>query len=155
MNDPTTNDPLNAPAQQPARSGEDAALPTGSILHPRVYTIVIGLAVWFVLATWLFAGGGVSDYLLFIVSGFIFTCVALTLILASVTTVEKLPSGEPPREQRPWRQSFRDWAHGNFGTWGGRLSGRQAMVQVLLPFVAAALGMTVFGVILHLAVAGA
>ena len=138
--------------QDPHDRPEDPALPAGTSLHPRVYTIVIGLAAWFVLAVWLFAGGGVSDYILFIVSGFIVVCVALTLILASVTTVEKLPSGEPPRRERPWRQSFHDWALGSFGTWGGRLSGQQAMVQVLLPFAAAAVGMTVFGVILHLAV---
>ena len=86
---------------------EGGALPTGSSLHPRVYTIVIGLAVWFVLAAWIFAGGGVSDYLLFIVSGFIGVCIGLTLILASVTTVEKLPTGELP-EGKPKRQSFRD-----------------------------------------------
>ena len=100
-------------------------------------------------------GRGVADYLLFIVSGFIFVCVALTLVLASVATVEKLPSGEPPQDERPALQSFRDGAVGSLGTWGGRLSGRQAMVQVLLPFAAAAAGMTVFGIILHLAVAGA
>lgn len=87
---------------------ESGALPTGSSLHPRVYTIVIGLAVWFVFAAWIFAGGGVSDYLLFIVSGFICVCIALTLILASVTTVEKLPTGEPP-DSEPKRQSFHDW----------------------------------------------
>jgi hypothetical protein len=75
---------------------EDEPLPTGSGLHRHVYTIVIGLAVWFVFAVWIFAGGGVSDHLLFIVSGFVFVCIALTLVLASVTTVEKLPTGEPP-----------------------------------------------------------
>jgi hypothetical protein len=116
---------------------ESEALPTGSSLHPRVYTI--GLAVWFVLAAWIFAGGGVSDYLLFIVSGFIGVCIGLTLILASVTTMEKLPTGEPP-EGEPKRQSFRDWARESFGTWSGPLSGKRAMVQVLLPFAAEALG---------------
>jgi hypothetical protein len=56
----------------------------------------------------------------------------LTVVLASVTTVEKLPSGEPPeRESEP--QSFHDWALGSFGTWSAPLSGKQAMVQVLLP----------------------
>lgn len=145
-----------------AHRRESTALPTGSSLHPRVYTIVIGLALWFVLAVWIFAGGGVSDYLLFIVSGFICVCIALTLILASVTTVEKLPTGAPPESETgeppgsgPKRQSFRDWARESFGTWGGSLSGKQAMVQVLLPFVAAALGMTIFGILLHFAATGA
>ena len=140
--------------EAPAGHRESGALPTGSSLHPRVYTIVIGLAVWFVLAAWIFAGGGVSDYLLFIVSGFICVCIALTLILASVTTVEKLPTGEPP-DSEPKQQSLHDWTRECFGTWSGPLNGKQAMVQVLLPFAAAALGMTIFGIILHFAVAGA
>jgi hypothetical protein len=133
---------------------ESEALPTGSSLHPRIYTIVNGLAVWFVLAAWIFAGGGISDYLLLIVSGFIGVCIGLTLILASVATVEKLPTGEPS-EGEPKRQSFRDWARGSFGTWSGPLSGKQATVQVLLPFAAAALGMTIFGFLLRFAAAGA
>jgi hypothetical protein len=127
---------------------------TGSSLHPRVYMIVIGLAVWFVLAVWIFAGGGISDYLLFIVSGFICVCIALMLILASVTTVEKLPTGEP-QESEPKRQSFSEWMRDSFDTWSGPLSGKQAMVQVLLPFAAASLGMTIFGVLLHFGAAGA
>jgi len=138
-------------APHPVSRSQDNMLPTGSGLHPRVYYILIGLAAWFVIAVWLFAGGGVSDYLLFIVSGFIFVCIALSLVLASIIAVEKLPNGEPPEQEEPLRQSFRDWARGSFGTWGGRLSGREALVQVLLPFAAAALGMTIFGVILHIA----
>jgi hypothetical protein len=73
---------------------------------------------------------------------------------ASVTTVEKLPTGQPP-EGEPKQQSFRDWARESFGIWSGPLSSKQAMVQVLLPFAAAALGMTIFGVLLHFAAAGA
>ena len=130
---------------------EDEAPPTGSSLHPRVYTMVLGLTLWFVASVWIFAGNGFTDYLLFIVSAFIFISVALPLILASVGTTGKMPSGEPPeREQTP--QSFHDWTAGNFATWGGRLSGKQAMVQVLLPFAAVAFGMTIFGVVLHVAV---
>jgi len=136
---------------EPAR--DDSALPTGSSLHPRVYAIVIGLAAWFALAVWLFAGKGVADYLLFIVSAFIFISVALPLILRSVARNEKVPSGEPPeRESKP--QSFHDWATGSFDTWGGRVTGKQAMVQVLLPFAAAAVGMTIIGIVLHLATGG-
>ncbi len=135
---------------EPARTGR--ALPTGSSLHPRVYTIVIGLSAWFALAVWLFAGKGVADYLLFIVSAFIFISVALPLILASVARTEKVPSGEPPeREFKP--QSFR-LGDGKLRHWGGRVTGKQAMVQVLLPFAAAAVGMTIIGIVLHLAAGG-
>ena len=43
---------------------------TGS-LHPRVYTVLIGLALWMALWAWSFVGGGETDYILFIVTGFI------------------------------------------------------------------------------------
>ncbi len=127
---------------------EDGPLPTGSGLHPRVYTIIIGLTVWFVLSVWLFAGTGVTDYLLFIVSGFIFIAAALPLILAAVSNNDKLPNGEPAeRAAKP--QSFKEWETGRFSTWGGVLSGKEALVQVLLPFAAVAFGMTIFGIVLH------
>jgi len=48
------------------------------------------------------------------------------------------------------RQSFRNWALGTFRTWGGSLNGKQAMVQVLLPFAAAAVGMTAIGLLFHI-----
>ena len=151
MNDDTNDRAIGVDkAAEAGRRAPGEPLPAGSSLHPRVYSILIGLAAWFVLAIWLFAGGGLSDYLLFIVSGFIFVCIALTLILASVTTVEKLPNGEPPQRQRSVRQSFRNWALGTFRTWGGSLNGKQAMVQVLLPFAAAAVGMTAIGLLFHI-----
>ena len=53
-------------------------------LHSRVYALLIGFAAWFALAVWSFAGSGVTDYLLVIVSGFIFIVVALQLILSCV-----------------------------------------------------------------------
>jgi hypothetical protein len=64
--------------------------------------------------------------LLFIVSGFICVCIALTFSLVSVTTVEKLPAGEPPENQtgEPKRQLFRNLARESFGTWSGPLSGK-------------------------------
>lgn len=46
--------------------------------------MLIGLALWFVLWIWSFAGSGVTDYLLVIVCGFILVVVALTLILSRV-----------------------------------------------------------------------
>ena len=53
-------------------------------LHSRVYALLIGFADGFALAVWSFAGSGVTDYLLVIVSGFIFIVVALQLILSCV-----------------------------------------------------------------------
>lgn len=130
---------------------ENGSLPTGSSLHPRVYKLMIGLTAWFVVSVWLFAGAGVTDYLLFVVSGFIFIAVALPLILAAVDTTRKTPGDEAPKRASPRAQSFRDWMTGSFATWGGALDGKEALVQVLLPFAAVAFGMTIFGVELHVA----
>ena len=127
-------------------NGKDGARQVTSRLHPRVYALVIGLALWFVLSVWsFFTGPGVTDYLLFIVSGFIFIAVMLPLILSRVgrTNDAAEMDGKLP--------SFHDWAALDFDTWQGRLSGAQAAAQILLPIAAVAFGMTAFGIALHIA----
>jgi hypothetical protein len=118
-----------------------------SVLHPRVWTLLIGFAAWFALAVWSFAGGGLSDYLLVIVSGFIFVVVTLQLILSRVG--RKNATAE--HDAQP---SLRDWAKFDFETWQGRLSGTEAALQILLPIGIAALGMTAFGIVFHIAERG-
>ncbi len=127
------------------KANHDPARPAASVVHPRVYAILIGLTAWFAIAVWSFAGGGVTDYLLVIVSGFIFVVVALQLILARVARADDPPeqSGDP--------QSLRNWAAWDFETWQGKLTGAQAAVQILLPIAAAAIGMTAFGIAFHIA----
>jgi hypothetical protein len=111
-------------------------------MHPRVYTLLIVFTVWFCLAVWGFAGRGLADYLLVIVSGFIFIVVALQLILSRVGR-RRDGAAETEIDQR----SLRDWTAADFETWQDRLSGAQAAVQILLPIAAAAIGMTAFGII--------
>jgi hypothetical protein len=117
-----------------------------SALHSRVWMLLVGFAAWFALAVWGFAGGGLSDYLLVIVSGFIFVVVALQLILSRVERNEATEQDAQP--------SLRDWARFDFETWQGRLSGAQAALQILLPIGIAALGMTAFGIAFHIAERG-
>jgi hypothetical protein len=112
-----------------------------SDLHPRVYAALIGLSLWFVVWLWSFFGAGVTDYLLFIVSGFIGVVIALWLILSSVrrpTEVANSNTDQPP--------SFHDWVHGDFETEHGPLSSAHAAIIILLPILAAAIGMMVFGI---------
>jgi hypothetical protein len=125
---------------------DDVRRPVNSRLHPRVYAILVGLALWFVLSAWIFAGSGVIDYLLFIVSGFIMIAVALPGILSAIRRSEHstTDSAHPP--------SFRRWARSGFETWQGRLSGAEAMLQILLPIAAVAFGLTAIGIALHIAV---
>ena len=105
---------------------DDARGSVTSVLHSRVYLLLVGFALWFALAVWGFAGGGLSNYLLVIVSGFIFIVVALQLILSRVGRTERAAQNE---DNQP---SLRDWAAEDFDTWQGRLSGGQAALQILL-----------------------
>ena len=130
--------------QIPINQSNDSGDRIARRLHPRVYALMIGFALWLVLSVWLFAGNGVADYLLAIVSGFIVIAVALPLILSRVTRIDDATVDDKP-------QSFRDWSAADFDTWQGRLSGAQAATQILLPIAAVAIGMTVFGIALHVA----
>ena len=123
----------NHGSTQPAR-------PVTAWLHPRVYTVLIVLTAWFAVAVWSFVGAGLVDYLLVIVSGFIFVTTALILILSRVGRTDN-PADKPP--------PLREWARWDYETSAGRLTGAQAATQILLPIVAAAVGMTVIGLIFY------
>lgn len=117
-------------------------------LHRAVYIAIAALAGWLMLSVWAFAGSGVTDYLLFIVCGFVVMAVGLPFVLSRVNR----SGGSATREldDRPWR----DWAAADFDTWQGRLRGTHAAVQILLPIAAVAFGMTIFGVVLRLVAHG-
>ena len=125
------------------------APPVTAWLHPSVYTALMGLALWFVIAVWSFAGAGETDYLLFIVSGFVFVAVALPFILSRVRRAHDVSNGGATRDDHKPR-SFRDWTRCDFDTWQGRLSGTEAVMQILLPIAAAALGMTAIGIVFYI-----
>jgi hypothetical protein len=102
--------------------------------------------LWFVLGIWTFAGAGVTNYLLVIVSGFFLVVVALTLILSRVGhTDPRMGDNETNADDTP--AAFHDWAASDFYTNAGRLSTFQAATLILLPIAAASVGMTVFGVV--------
>jgi hypothetical protein len=112
-------------------------------LHPYVYGAIAALTLWFVLAVWVsFASDGYTDWLLAVVSAFLLIFVALPFVLSRVSR-EDADDGGP-------RRSFRNWASCEFDTWQYRLTCKHAAVEVLLPIVAIAFGMTAFGVILLL-----
>jgi hypothetical protein len=122
-------------------------------LHPYVYGTLVILVAWFALAVWNFAGGGVTDYLLFIVCGFVFVAVMLPLILSRVGHDDPGhgASHEGDAEESSQQPSLHDWAVSDYDTWTGRLSGAEAAMQILLPIAAAAAGMTVIGIIFRIA----
>ena len=117
-------------------------------LHPAVYTAIVALAAWLMLSVWAFAGTGVTDYLLFIVSGVVIMAVGLPFVLSRIDR-----SGTAGTRELD-NGSFRAWASADFDTWQGRLSGSQAAVQILLPIAAVAFGMTIFGLVLRIVAHG-
>jgi hypothetical protein len=122
-------------------SGNRAKRLVTSDFHPRVYAALIGLSLWFVVWVWSFFGAGATGYLLFIVSGLIGVVIALWLILSSVrrpTEIANSNTNQPP--------SFHDWVRGDFDTEHGPLSSAEAAIIILLPIVAAAIGMMTFGI---------
>jgi len=98
-----------------------------------------GLALWLVLSVWSFAGSGYTDFLLAVVSGFVFIAVAVPYVLWRVGRKDPGRAAEG--------ESFRDWAAGEFDTWQGRLRGANAAIEILLPIAAVAFGMTAFGLV--------
>lgn len=122
--------------------------PSTNWMHPGVHAILIAFTAWFALAVWSFAGQGVVNYLLFIVSGFIFVAVALPLILAGVGHDGHAATRE---ENAP---SLRDWAKCEYETSAGKVSGAAAAAQILLPIAAAAVGMTAIGIIFYFSAPG-
>lgn len=112
-------------------------------MHPRVHVLLVAVTAWFAIAVWSFAGPGIVDYLLFIVSGFIVVAVGLPLILSRV--------GRPPRAamRKENTPSLRDWASSEYETAEGTLPGAEAATQIVLPIAAAAVGMTAIGLIFY------
>jgi len=124
--------------------------PVTSRAHPRIYTIVIGLTIWFICGVWIFSGGGgVTNYLLFVVTGFLCIAIGLPLILFRVARARPAMQGRSPEGVE--QPSLRDWMRWRYDTWTERLSGASAAAQILLPIAAAAVGMTAIGIAYRLA----
>jgi len=112
--------------------------------HPTVYKIVAGLAVWFVLAAWIFSGGGTTDFMLVVVTGVF----VVTLGIPAMLALTRRGRGDPhdvPRGQ------FGDWASREVHILTGPVKGIFAAIETMLPIAAVAIGMTLFGLVVHLA----
>jgi hypothetical protein len=130
---------MNTRKNEQIHHSKPAASLITSALHRRVFTLLVIFALWFALAVWGFAGGGgATDYLLLIVSGFIGIAVGLPLILARVARADD------HTEREHDSHSLCEWAASDFETGQDRISGRQAALQILLPIAAAAIGMTIY-----------
>jgi hypothetical protein len=118
--------------------------PSNDELHPLVYRAMIGLTIWLVLSVWgLFSRGAYEGLTLAVITLFFLIVVSIPVILW-LTWRRNTDSNEYHGYVAP----FSEWAARPFETWTGSISGREAIVQILLPISAVAFGMTVFGLVL-------
>ena len=114
-------------------------------LHPVVYRSIIALTIWLVLSVWAFFNRGAYVGLtLTMISIFFLIVVAIPVVLWMTWQHNAAPD-----ETGSLAESFREWASHDFATWTGGLSGRQAVMQILLPIAAVAIGMTIFGLVFY------
>ena len=119
--------------------------PVADRLHPAVWVALVGFVIWFAVAIWSFGTGGYVDWLLAVVTMFLIVAVALPVILSRV--------GRDPHARM--RETFRNWASGDFQTWQDREKGIAAAAEIILPIAAAAVGMTAIAFVFHYAAARA
>jgi hypothetical protein len=122
--------------------------PPAQDLHPRVILATVGFSIWFVLAAFAgFAVDAYSGYLLMFVALIFGIGMALPFLMFLAWKKGHRGDGHDDFESR----SFHDWAERPLATWQDRVKGMNAATEVLIPMGAAALGMTAFGIVFHLA----
>jgi hypothetical protein len=120
--------------------------PASSRLHPWIYAAIFGLALFYILSAWFgFAGSGYTDYLLMIASFFVLGALALPFIAWRAWRHSR-----GLRAEREGRETFRQWARGEFDIGQGHVSGATAAVEILLPIAAVAFGMMAFAIVARL-----
>jgi len=122
----------------------DPKVPSTDRLPYAVYAALVGLVVWMALAAWGFAGAGYADLSLAVITGFLIVVMAIPYVLWRVWRANT--DGEPEKQIR-----FGEWSAGEFETWQDRVKGSNAVVEIVLPIAAAAVGMTAFAIVFHYA----
>jgi hypothetical protein len=94
---------------------------------------------------WGFSGNEHTGLALTVVSVFVFVAVTIPVLLWRIWRKDTDRRPCPPSQPVP----FASWRARDLEICDGRVKGTQALVQVLLPIAAVALGMTVFALVLH------
>ena len=119
-------------------------------LHPTVYAALAGLAVWLVVAAWVFfSRGGYIDLDLGIVSVLVFMLIGIPSALLLIWR-----TFNPSDPDRVGSGKFRDWISGDFDMRQGRRTSMSAAIEILLPMMAAVLGITAIGIVFDLTAMG-
>ena len=124
-------------APLPVKRGEQSA-----DFHPFIYKIAIGLVTLFVVAAWAtFARRGDVSENLIMVTLLLFVAVAIPYVMWLTWKHQEAPGATLQGSTR-----FRDWARGTTDIWQGRVKGADAAINALLPIVAVAIEMVLFGI---------
>jgi hypothetical protein len=123
-------------------------------LHSAVYIAIVGLAVWFVLSVWVLFGTQSHDSVdIGVITVFFIMAVGIpsAIWLTWRNHPEASSTGGAQHYPPP---SLRQWSSGDFETWTGRQKASQAIIEILLPIAAVAIGITVFGLVFDLTAHG-
>lgn len=136
-------------AMPPERPRTDRS--TSGRFHPYVYWILAGLAAWFVISAWCFAGGGRTDLALVAVTGLFAMMIGIPGLLA---LARRAHPPDPSAERAEIRKTgeFEQWAERDVDLQTGPVKGKYAAIETALPIAAVAFGMTAFAVVLHFSV---
>jgi hypothetical protein len=139
------SDPLDILATDTAPEAPGRARHTDR-LPGFIYVVLAGLVFWMVLAAWSFAGAGYVDVALTVVTGFFIVLMGIPFALWLVWRANRDPDAKPEKPE-----PFADWVSETFEIWQGSRTGASAAVEIILPVAAAALGMTAFAIVFHIA----
>ncbi len=126
-------------------------------LHPAVHAAGAALFIWFVAAAWLlFGGSGYIDLALAMISMLVFMALAIPMALWRVkrSADARATVGEDSHAAGE-TQPLHTWLRGEFATHSGQEKGSIAVVEILLPIVAVAFGITMLGIVFGMVRAGA
>lgn len=114
-------------------------------LHPYIYKIMMLLVLWMLVAAWGFVASGYTGIALGMITFFLIVSVGLLAVLWQISR-----RGPDTGLDKGRNRSLAAWLDGEVEIWGSRIHGTHAATQIILPLAAAAVGMTVLMVVLHL-----
>ena len=120
--------------------------------HPLVYKLMAGLAGWFVLASWTFAGGGATDLALTLVTFIFLVGIAIPSLIGRIRRAHRNERPDDDESTEGRDTVFANWAGDDVELWSGPVKGKFAAIETIVPIAAAAVSMTAFALVLHFTV---
>jgi len=116
-----------------------------SRLHPYLYKLMMLLVLWMLIAAWGFVSSGYTGIVLGMITFFLIVSVGLLAVLWRISR-----RGPDTGLDKGRSRTLSAWLDGEVEIWGSRIHGTHAATQIILPLAAAAVGMTVLVIVLHL-----